>query len=114
MNRGDAGDLAPRVAGVLQRVRLAAEPLIDASETARRLGVSRTTVYARSNELGALRLGSGPKARLRFDPVRVREALVEASARPQTAGDEPVARRPRRKTRPGTHPLLPIKGRMPQ
>lgn len=50
-------------------------PLIDASALAVELGVSRAFVYEHAAELGAMRLGSGPKARLRFDPVAAREAL---------------------------------------
>jgi len=43
--------------------------LVDAAELARLMGVSRDHVYRRSAELGAVRLGTGPRARLRFDPV---------------------------------------------
>ena len=47
------------------------EALIDAAEVARRLGVSREYVYDHAAELGAERLGTGPRARLRFDPVNL-------------------------------------------
>ena len=39
------------------------------------LGVSRTWIYGHSDELGAVRLGQGPRARLRFDPEVSRQAL---------------------------------------
>jgi hypothetical protein len=42
-------------------------PLIDAAQLAVLLGVSRDFIYEHADELGALRLGSGPRARLRFD-----------------------------------------------
>jgi predicted DNA-binding transcriptional regulator AlpA len=39
---------------------------LDALEVARRLGVSREWVYEHAEELGATRLGSGRRPRLRF------------------------------------------------
>ena len=54
--------------------------LVDARQLARDLGVSLDYVYAHATELGAMRLGSGPKARIRFDLDRARQAL-EARAR---------------------------------
>lgn len=38
-------------------------------------------VYAHAAELGAMRLGSGPKARIRFDLDRARQALETRAAR---------------------------------
>jgi hypothetical protein len=46
------------------------------SQAARRYGVSRSWVYAHQRELGALRLGEGPRARLRFDTRVVAEAIA--------------------------------------
>jgi hypothetical protein len=77
--------------------------LVDAAEIARRFGVSRDFVYDHADELGALRLGVGPKARLRFDPARVGSvlrALPEKAVKPR--------RRPRRGQRNSA--LLPIRG----
>jgi hypothetical protein len=51
-----------------------------ATDVAVRFGVSRTWVYDNAERLGAIRLGTGSKARLRFDSKRVNE-LVEADAR---------------------------------
>ena len=48
---------------------------VDARELAEELGVSIDYVYAHATELGAVRLGSGPKARLRFDLDSARRAL---------------------------------------
>ena len=53
--------------------------LVDARRLARDLGVSIDYVYAHATELGAMRLGSGPKARIRFDLDRARQS-VEARA----------------------------------
>jgi|tagenome__1003787_1003787.scaffolds.fasta_scaffold20520901_1 hypothetical protein len=59
----------------------------DAHAVCSRFGVSVDYVYAHARELGAIRLGEGPKARLRFDladverPVRLtRQPRLYASA----------------------------------
>jgi hypothetical protein len=49
--------------------------LLTVSQVARRLNVSRHWVYAHKRDLGAIRLGQGPKARLRFDASAVLTAL---------------------------------------
>jgi hypothetical protein len=49
--------------------------LVDAADVARRLGVHDNWVYAHADELGAIRLGDGEKARLRFDLERVARAI---------------------------------------
>lgn len=46
------------------------------SQVAARYRVSRSWVYAHQRELGAMRLGDGPRARLRFDPKVVAEAIA--------------------------------------
>ncbi|HWK17518.1 MAG TPA: hypothetical protein VNR66_08705, partial [Solirubrobacteraceae bacterium] len=56
--------------------------LVGARELAEGLGVSLDYVYAHAAELGATRLGSGPKARIRFDLDRAREALEARTRRP--------------------------------
>jgi hypothetical protein len=53
----------------------ATEPLVDAAEIARLHGKTRTWVYEHAGELGAVRLGSGPRPRLAFSPTRVAERL---------------------------------------
>src|SRR5437773_1594986 len=98
--------IARRVVELLRGECLADE-LLDASEVARRFHVSRDFVYRHAEELGAVRVGDGPKAPLRFNPATVEERLAPAlPAEPN--GPEP-APRPRRKTpaRPGTVELLP-------
>ncbi|MGH2974077.1 MAG: hypothetical protein ACRDLL_04315 [Solirubrobacterales bacterium] len=88
--------------------------LIDATDVARRYGVSRSWVYANATELGAVRLGHGAKARLRFDPDRIAERLTSRSAsersqRPESPATKPRTRR-RNKSQPGQRSeLLPIK-----
>jgi hypothetical protein len=103
--------LAVRLAELLaerQRGDAQAE-LLDAAAVARRLGTNRSWVYEHQRELGAVRLGSGPKARLRFDPRKLEVLGVEADV---PAAEEPPRARPRRRrvSRPAV-PLLEIKGR---
>lgn len=49
--------------------------LATAAELATQLGVSRAYVYEHAERLGAIRLGRGPRARLRFDPIDVMSQL---------------------------------------
>jgi hypothetical protein len=89
---GDEEDPLERLAGLLAgRIveRLApllasstsgrSEVLVDAHEIARRTGRSRWWVYEHAGELGAVRLGAGPRARLGFWPARV-EAYIQGAA----------------------------------
>jgi hypothetical protein len=56
-----------------------AQPLVSAAELARLLGVSRQTVYGAAAELGGVRVGTGPRARWRFDPQTARERMMLCS-----------------------------------
>jgi hypothetical protein len=81
--------IAQRVAELLRAELHLAPRLLTPNEVAERFAVSRTWVYEHATELGAVRLGDGPKARLRFDPDRVRQVLSrqpeEDTARPTRA-----------------------------
>jgi hypothetical protein len=55
--------------------------LATAAEVAACLGVERGWVYANQERLGVIRLGNGPKARLRFDLDRAAQALGDNGAR---------------------------------
>jgi hypothetical protein len=57
-----------------------ARELVDAGELARALGVQREWVYEHSDQLGAIRLGDGPRPRLRFDVGRAVASFRELSA----------------------------------
>jgi len=86
------------------------ESLIDVAELARRTGLSRTWIYEHARELGAIRLGDGPKARLRFNPDTVKR-LLEREPPPRV---EPAPARRRRPIRPMTNiELLPITSMQP-
>jgi hypothetical protein len=52
--------------------------MIDATELARRLGVKRDYVYRHKDRLGAVRVGDGKRARLRFDPEVARSASEQS------------------------------------
>lgn len=58
---------------------------LTAAEVARWWEVSRRWVYAHADELGARRLGSGDRPRLRFDPKEVEERMGKPHHRPSTA-----------------------------
>jgi excisionase family DNA binding protein len=58
--------------------------LLTASEAAERLGVTADYVYRHADELGARRLGSGPRARLRFPE----DALDAWTARDERKGSQ--------------------------
>ncbi len=85
--------------------------LVDAATAADKLGVSRDYVYRHARELGVVRLGTGEKARLRFDLERVL-AAVSADRPTQVHPTPPTApARPNRRTNTTSgFPLLPIKG----
>jgi hypothetical protein len=101
----------------------AAAALVSATEVARRFGVTADWVREHADELGAVRLGGGPRPRLRFDPERVAEALEHRSSChddkrsgapevPEPIGAPgPRRRRPARTSVQSGPELLPIRGR---
>lgn len=87
------------------------ESLIDVAELARRTGLSRTWIYEHARDLGAIRLGDGPRARLRFNPDTVKR-LLEREPPPRV---EPTPARQRRPIRAMNDiELLPITTNRPQ
>jgi hypothetical protein len=63
--------------------------LVDATTLATELGVTRSWVYEHRDELGAVRLGAGPKPRLRFDIETASQALERndrSGVRPSDTG----------------------------
>jgi hypothetical protein len=92
-------------------VRPAPPRLLDATQLARHLGVTRTWVYEHAQQLGAIRLGTGSKARLRFD-LYTATAAINSLHEPPPRGTVPAVEtprrgRPRRRPQPAV-PLLPI------
>jgi hypothetical protein len=80
--------------------------LVDAAEVAQRLGVHESWVYAHAEELGAIRLGDGQKARLRFDLERVARAIGATEPGPRSMGPG----RPRRHGLPSGVRLIEGRG----
>jgi hypothetical protein len=92
--------------------------LVDAQALAVVLGVSRDFVYEHADELGALRLGNGPKARLRFDVDAALSCYGSERSQADTAsvgGDSDDTPPPRRRRLPDRSPqpgsILPIRPR---
>ena len=98
--------IATRVVELLEQ-RPGAPGLVDAAELARRLGVTRAWVYEHATELGAIRLGSGPSARLRFDPDEAMAAMKPAEPQLQAPTSKRRSSRPRW-TPERPVPLLPV------
>jgi hypothetical protein len=63
----------------------APEQLVDAAAVAAALGVSRDYVYDHADDLGGVRLGDGPRPRLRFD-LRQASTPGQDDERPPTLG----------------------------
>jgi hypothetical protein len=78
----EAEAVARRVVELLRHERAKTFKLVNARELAGLLGVSVDYVYEHAAELGALRLGSGRKARIRFDADTARQALESRRHRP--------------------------------
>jgi hypothetical protein len=90
-----------RVAALLQIDRQAPDGLLSAAQVATRLGVERSWVYDHAEELGVVRLGEGPRPRLRFDPAVIAERTLRR--RPPDGSRTPVV------PRTAGVDLLPIK-----
>jgi hypothetical protein len=76
--------------------------LVDASTLARHLGISRSVVYRRSEELGAVRIGN----RLRFDIERAKAANANSSSDENVSETRPRPRRKRQHAANGIDPSL--------
>lgn len=80
-----------RVAELLQSRRTArlARPqprMVTAAEVARWCGVERSWVYAHSEELGARKIGTGERPRLRFDLAEVSERIASLGSSQSGSG----------------------------
>jgi hypothetical protein len=88
LDRQDIEAVAQRVVQLLAQPRSEYD-LLDPKQLAREIGVSVDFVYAHATELGAMRLGHGPKARLRFELAVAKAAMRELerarSPRPRRA-----------------------------
>ena len=99
----DVEAIARRVADLMDRASVAADYL-DTAAVARRLRVSEEWVRNHAAELGAIRVGDGPRGALRFDARLVEQAL-EQRRLPTPARRRTARRRP---PRVGGVRLLPL------
>jgi hypothetical protein len=85
--------------------------MLTVSQLANHLHLNRAWVYEHADELGAIRIGSGPKARIRFDFHTATDALKQqrASRTPTLAPVKPL--KSRRRRTPASVPLLPVHDR---
>jgi hypothetical protein len=83
--------------------------LLTAAQVAKRFGVSTDWVYANASALGAIRMGSGPRARLRFDRTAIENRFAGLGGRhPRPDGRDRKATPAQTADEDG---LLPILGR---
>lgn len=68
-----------------QPARRSEAGLWTARQVADHYAVTREFVYAHANELGGIRLGTGPRPRLRFDPATVRDRWGHVNEPPAVA-----------------------------
>ena len=92
-DRKDARETAPDAASASS---------LTVADVAARYGVSRSWVYAHQRELGAIRLGSGPRPRLRFNANVVAGAIAGFGV-DHVVDDAPRSRQRRRELR-----LIPL------
>jgi hypothetical protein len=81
---------AHRVVQMLDHPSERTHQLLEAKELAQELSVSVDYVYAHAADLGAMRLGDGPKARLRFDLRIAQRAMRERKQPPLGHRQTPV------------------------
>jgi hypothetical protein len=113
---GSGNGAQPDATGRAPREHESVSRLVTAAEVAAMLSVTRDTVYAHAAELGAVRIGDGPRPRLRFDPEKAVAAWASHDARANSQAITSRAAGGTRRGRPrrsmGTDvPLLPIRGR---
>ena len=105
--------LAAALADALEERRSERSRWVNAQTVAEHLAVDVGYVYEHAAELGGYRLGTGPKARLRFKLDRVNEALCHPGRGPDQRETRTAIPNRARRRQPGlgtTVPLLPIRG----
>ena len=98
--------VAREVAALLRHSAEPTDGMLTAAQVAARFNVDRSWVYTHAEELGVVRLGDGPRPRLRFDPAIVSQRFIATRGRASSA-------RPSIALSPDL-PLLPIKRSRPR
>ena len=105
--------VARRVVELLREegaVSRAAPRLLTVAAVSQEFGVSTDWLYANARPLGAIRLGSGPRARLRFDRATIADRIAKVASHAARERSSQRGKR-RRGTREGADgDLLPILG----
>jgi hypothetical protein len=102
----DIEAIAERVAAKLGHRGTLTAGYGDAQVVAARFGLSVDYVYAHAQKLGAIRLGAGPRARLRFNLADVERALRGSGGATKPARERRRGRP--RKQRNSTVELIPF------
>jgi hypothetical protein len=84
--------------------------LLTVAAVSQEFGVSTDWVYANAGRLGAIRLGSGPRARLRFDRATIADRIAKVGSRAARDRSSPRGMRPRGAREGADGDLLPILG----
>ena len=100
LGRASIQAVAREVAAILGRTD---GRLLTAQQVAERFNVERGWVYAHAEELGVVRLGQGPRPRLRFDGAIVAQLMLVRRGREIAPGPSMESST--------DAPLLPIRGR---
>lgn len=90
LDREDIEAVAKRVVDLLEE-RHSSVGLVDAKTLAHLLDVRPEWVRDHADELGALRLGDGPRARMKFDVAEARERIKRQFGR-EAPADHPQSR----------------------
>jgi hypothetical protein len=115
-NEADPGlvdAVARRVVELLREEGAVSRPgprLLTVAAVSQEFGVSTDWVYANAGPLGAIRLGSGPRARLRFERATIADRIANVASH---AGRDRASQRGKRRRATSKGPdgdLLPILG----
>jgi hypothetical protein len=119
VERSDAADpnfvdaVARRVVELLREEGVVSRDgprLLTVAAVSQEFGVSTDWLYANARPLGAIRLGSGPRARLRFDRATIADRIAKVASHASRDRSSQRGKR-RRGTREGADgDLLPIRG----
>src|SRR4051794_20809639 len=98
LHPADVDAIARRVAELVREEASASQlRFLTAAQVAKRFNVTRDWVYAHADDLGAIRLGEGPRARFRFDPTQTIAAMASRSDGERSDASGPAPRRARRR-----------------
>ena len=84
--------------------------LLTVAAVAAEFGVSTDWLYAKARSLGAIRLGSGPRARLRFDRATIADRIARVATSTSRQRSSPRGARRRGTRESADSDLLPIRG----